>query len=138
MLFKNKVTQTQTILARKKKITDTSAQLADAIIKGIQEKKGYEIVCLNLKNVPNSVTEYFIICTGDSNTQVSAIANSIDEEVKKAINEDAWHKEGFQNSEWILLDYITVVVHIFQPEARTFYKLEKLWSDAEIKVVSAV
>ncbi len=126
------------ILARKKKVTDTSAHLADIIVEAIQEKKGSEIVVLNLKEVPNSVSDYFIVCTGDSTTQVAAIAHSIDEHVKKNLNEDAWHKEGFQNAEWILMDYVTVVVHIFQPEARNFYKIEKLWSDAEIKVISAV
>ena len=125
-------------MARKKKATDTSAQLADIIIEAIKEKKGSEIVLLNLKNVPNAVCDYFIVCSGDSSTQVSAIANSIDVEVKKNLNEDAWHKEGFQNSEWVLLDYVTVVVHVFQPEARNFYRIEKLWSDAEIRVVSAV
>ncbi len=125
-------------MARKKKVTDTSAQLAEVIIEAIKEKKGNEIVQLNLKKVENSVCEYFIVCSGDSNTHVSAIANSIDAEVKKNLKEDAWHKEGFQNAEWILLDYVTVVVHIFQPEARNFYRIEKLWSDAEIKVISAV
>lgn len=125
-------------MARKKKVTDTSAQLADVIIDAIKEKKGSEIVLLNLKEISNSVCDYFIVCSGDSSTQVSAIANSIDEEVKKQLKEDAWRKEGFQNAEWILLDYVTVVVHIFQPEARNFYRIEKLWSDAEIKVISAV
>jgi len=125
-------------LARKKKVTDTSAQLAACIIEAIKEKKGSEIVSLNLKNIPNSVCEYFIVCTGDSSTQVSAIAGSIEEIVKKELNEFPWHKEGFQNSEWILLDYVTVVVHIFQPEARNFYRIEKLWSDAEINVIAAV
>jgi ribosome-associated protein len=125
-------------LARRKKVTDTSAQLADVIIDAIKEKKGSEIVLLNLKEISNSVCDYFIVCSGDSSTQVSAIANSIDEEVKKQLKEDAWRKEGFQNAEWILLDYVTVVVHIFQPEARNFYRIEKLWSDAEIKVISAV
>ena len=134
----SKAAKNENILARKKKVTDTSAQLAEIIIEAIKEKKGSEIVQLNLKNVANSVCEYFIVCSGDSSTQVSAIANSIDAEVKKTLSEDPWHKEGFQNSEWILLDYVTVVVHIFQPEARNFYRIEKLWSDAEIKVVSAV
>ncbi len=81
-------------MARKKKVTDTSAQLAEIIIEAIKEKKGNEIVQLNLKNVANSVCEYFIVCSGDSSTQVAAIANSIDAEVKKKLNEDAWHKEG--------------------------------------------
>jgi ribosome-associated protein len=125
-------------LARKKKVTDTSAQLADIIVEAIKEKKGNEIVVLNLKNVPNAVSDYFIVCSGDSSTQVAAIANSIDDTVKKTLNENPWHKEGFQNAEWILMDYVTVVVHIFQPEARNFYRIEKLWSDAEIKVISAI
>lgn len=125
-------------MARKKKVTDTSAQLADIIIEAIKEKKGNEIVVLNLKNVPNAVSDYFIVCSGDSSTQVAAIANSIDDTVKKTLNENPWHKEGFQNAEWILMDYVTVVVHIFQPEARNFYRIEKLWSDAEIKVISAI
>ena len=125
-------------MARKKKVTDTSAQLAEVIIEAIKEKKGSEIVLLNLKEVPNSVCEYFVVCTGDSSTQVMAIANSIDEEVKKKLKEDPWRKEGFQNAEWILMDYVSVVVHIFQPETRNFYRIEKLWSDAEIKVISAV
>jgi len=122
-------------MARKKKVTDESAILADTIIEAIQEVKGKEIVLLDLTKIPDAVCNYFIICSGESTTQVSAIADSIDKEVKKKLKEDAWHKEGFENSEWILLDYITVVVHIFQPETRTFYNLERLWADAEIKII---
>jgi ribosome-associated protein len=122
-------------MGRKKKVTDESAILADTIIEAIQEVKGKEIVLLNLNKIPDAVCNYFIICTGESTTQVTAIADSIDKEVKKKLREDAWHKEGFENSEWILLDYITVVVHIFQPENRTFYNLERLWADAEIKII---
>ena len=124
-------------MAKKKKITDTSAELADIIVEAIKEKKGYEIVVLDLKKLSNSICDYFVVCSGDSSTQVAAIANSIDEFVKKKLHEDAWHKEGFQNSEWILLDYISVVVHVFQPEVRSFYRIEKLWSDAEINVIAA-
>lgn len=117
-----------------KKVSEakTSAMLADIVIKGIQEKKGKNIICLNLKGVQNAVTDYFIICHGDSNTQVEAIANSVDYEVKKSTGENPWHKEGFQNAEWILVDYVNVVVHIFQKDFRDFYNLEKLWGDAEV------
>ncbi len=122
-------------MARKKKNTDDSAILADTIIEAIQEKKGSEIVLLDLTKIPDAVCKYFVICSADSNTQVKAIAGSVDDDVKKKLKEDAWHKEGFENAEWILLDYVTVVVHIFQTETRSFYNLEKLWADAEIKVI---
>jgi ribosome-associated protein len=106
------------------------------IIQGIQEKKGKDIVCLDLKNIENAVCSYFIVCHGDSNTQVNAIADSIYDVVKKASGEFPWHKEGFQNAEWILLDYSNVVVHIFQKEIRDYYNLEKLWADAKIRKIA--
>jgi len=81
--------------------------------------------------LPNTITDYFIICHGTSRAQVEAIAESVQSEVKKAIGINAWHKEGYDNAEWILIDYFDVVVHIFIEEARNFYKLEKLWADAE-------
>jgi len=123
------------MIKRKEKM-DESAMLADIVIKGIQEKKGNEIVCLNLKKIHNAVCDYFIICHAESTTQVEAIANSVDFEVKKATGENPWHKEGFANAEWILIDYVNVVVHVFQKEMRDFYNLEKLWADAEIVPVT--
>lgn len=87
---------------------------------------------MNLKNIQNAVTDYFIICHGTSSTQVEAIADSIEFEVKKITGIKPWHKEGFQNAEWILLDYADVVVHIFQEKIRAFYQIESLWADAEI------
>lgn len=123
-------------MGKKKVVQDESAMLAEIVVKGIQEKKGKEIVCLNLRNIENAVCDYFIICHGDSNTQVEAIANSVDYEVKKATGENPWHKEGTQNAEWVLVDYVNVVVHIFQKDARGFYNLEKLWADAERTAIS--
>lgn len=114
----------------KRKKSETSGMLADIIVKGMQEKLGLDIVKLNLSGIPNSITDYFVICHGASRSQVDAIADSVQFEVKKAIGAVAAHKEGFENCEWILLDYFDVVVHIFQSEARSFYQLEKLWEDA--------
>jgi ribosome-associated protein len=124
-------------MAKKKIVADESEILTDAIVKGMQELKASNIVILNMKKLESSVTDFFIICTGESNTQVDAIANSIRKEVQKIVGQPPYHEEGFSNSEWILLDYINVVAHIFQPSHRKFYNLEKLWSDAEIKEIAA-
>lgn len=114
----------------KGKMAKASGMLADIIVHGMQEKKAGEIVKLDLAGIPNSITDYFIICHGNSRSQVEAIAESIQAEVKKAVGENPWHKEGYENAEWILLDYFDVVAHVFQPESRAFYQLEKLWADA--------
>lgn len=106
--------------------------LAGIIIKGIQEKKGKDIVSLNFTRLPNTVCNYFILCHGNTKIQVEAIAESVEEEVRKTLGAKPWHKEGFENAEWLLIDYADVVVHIFQEETRMFYNLEKLWADAEI------
>jgi ribosome-associated protein len=122
----------------KKKINSTSAMLVDIIVKGIQEKKGQEITIMNLSTVHNSMFDYFIICNGNSRTQTEAIADAVQEEVRKAIGATPRFKEGFINSEWILLDYFDIVVHIFQKETRAFYQLEKLWADAEVKIIEDI
>ncbi|MFI5150251.1 MAG: ribosome silencing factor [Bacteroidia bacterium] len=108
-------------------------RIADAAIHGILEKKGRNITCMNLKKVGNAVSDYFIICEADSTRQVAAIADSVDAEVKKATGENPFHTEGWENSLWILLDYVNVVVHVFEAETRHFYRLESLWADAEVK-----
>jgi ribosome-associated protein len=113
----------------KKKIS--SEALCDVIINGIQEKKGTDIIKLDLRKVPGAITDFFIICSGGSDTQIGAIADSIDEEVYKEVKELPWHKEGFTNREWILLDYVNVVVHVFRKDRREFYDLENLWGDAK-------
>lgn len=119
-------------MAKRKKKTNISDSLSEIVIKGIQEKKGKNIVSMNLKNIQNAVTDYFIVCHGTSSTQVTAIAESIEFEVKKSAGIKPWHKEGFQNAEWILLDYTDVVVHVFQEKIRDFFQIESLWADAEI------
>jgi len=119
---------------RKKKKND-SALLTESVVNGIQEKKGREIVVLDLRKIENAVSDFFIICEADSTTQVGAIARSVQEIVEKERGEKAWHSEGAQNAQWILIDYVSVVVHVFQKEIRQFYNLESLWADAEIMEV---
>lgn len=103
--------------------------IVERIIEGIKEKKGKEIVCIDLSAVENSISPYFIICHGDSNTQVNAIAQGIEKNMEEKLNERVYRKQGVENAQWILLDYVDVVVHIFQKEYRDFYNLEGLWAD---------
>ncbi len=90
---------------------------------------------MDLRNVKNAICDYFILCSGNSDTQIDAISTSIEEEVYKSSKQDPWHKEGKLNREWILLDYVDVVAHVFKKDRRAFYDLEQLWGDAEIRVV---
>lgn len=110
--------------------------LVDAAVEGVLEVKGRNICVLDLKNIHNRVCDYYIICQADSSTQVNAIAGSVEEMVKKRIGERPYHTEGFQNSEWILVDYVNVVVHVFQSHIREFYNLEALWADAEVTKIA--
>jgi ribosome-associated protein len=105
------------------------------IVEAIQEKKGHQIVTINLSEVENSICEYFIICHGESVTQVGAIAESIEKTLKEAGRIRAHHVEGLQNSQWVLLDYFDILVHVFQEEYRSFYKLEELWADGKVTEV---
>jgi ribosome-associated protein len=102
------------------------------ILKGIEEVKGKDIDILDLRDIENTVCDYFVICNGTSNTQVNAIVNSIQKSVSKAMHEKPWHVEGTANAEWVLMDYVDVVVHVFQKHIREFYDLESLWGDAKI------
>ncbi|SRX54061.1 ribosome silencing factor [Aequorivita sp. CIP111184] len=106
-------------------------QLITQIIRGIEEVKGKDIEILDLRDIENTVCDYFIICNGTSNTQVNAIVNSIQKSVSKALKEKPWHVEGSDNSEWILMDYVDIVVHVFQKHIREFYDIEGLWGDAK-------
>lgn len=115
-----------------KKVKSASEMLAGIIVEGILEKKGESTVKIDLRTMKNAVADFFIVCHGTSRAQVEAISDSVQMEVKKATSQNVWKKEGFENAEWILLDYFDVVVHIFQEEARKFYRLEDLWADAEI------
>lgn len=120
-----------------KKSAVTSDELKSLIIKGMQEKKGNDIVVLNLKKIKNTFADYFVICSGTSDTQVSALSESVEEVVKKESLQNPWHREGNNNNEWVLLDYVDVVVHIFQQEKRDFYALENMWGDAELTAITA-
>jgi ribosome-associated protein len=122
--------------APKKKATapakDATRILAENVVRGILEKKGKHVVCLDLRKIENAVFDYFIICEGDSTTQVDAIGESVVDYVKKVSGERPYRSEGWQNSLWILVDYINVVVHVFERDTRLFYNLESLWADAEV------
>jgi len=114
-----------------KKLKYSSKRLAEEAIKGLQEKKAEDIVLLNLKGIDNSICDYFIICTGTSNRHTDSLSDSVEEYVQKKMKEKPYHVEGKETSEWVLLDYVDVVIHIFIPEMRDFYNLEGLWADAK-------
>ena len=115
-------------MSKKEHETD---QLITHILKGIEEVKGQDIEILDLRDIENTVCDYFIICNGSSNTQVNAIVNSIQKTVSKSLKEKPWHVEGSNNAEWILMDFVHVVVHVFQKHIREFYDIEGLWGDAK-------
>ena len=115
---------------RKRADEATSEELANWIVRGMQEKKAFDIVLLNLKNVKNAIADYFVICSGSSDTQIAAISDSIDEQVHNELAQSPWHREGTENKRWILLDYVDVVAHVFSSESREFYNLESLWGDS--------
>ena len=116
----------------KKRKGASSEKLSEVIVKGMQEKKATDIVVMDLRKVKNAVADFFVICSGGSDKQLDAIAQSVDEEVYKAVKENPWHVEGKSNKEWMLLDYFDVVAHIFRKDRRDFFALEKLWGDAEM------
>ena len=106
--------------------------LIDKIIEAIQDTKGEDVMIFDLSKIENSVAETFIICSANSNTQVSAIAGNIEKKVRNELKERPWHVEGTENALWVLVDYVSVVVHIFQRHIREFYEIEELWGDAKI------
>ncbi|WP_113651374.1 ribosome silencing factor [Pedobacter namyangjuensis] len=115
----------------KKKTANLSTYLSEIAVHGIQEKKGNDIVRLDLRELNSSVSDYFVVCNADSATQVKAIADSVEDEIYKQTKTNPWRKEGLDNAEWIILDYFDIVVHIFKTEKRDFYGIEDLWGDAE-------
>ena len=106
--------------------------LIDKIVDAIQVTKGEDIMVFDLSKIENSVAETFIICSGNSNTQVSAIAGNIEKKVRNDLQDRPWHVEGTENAMWVLLDYVSVVVHVFQRSIREYYEIEELWGDAQI------
>lgn len=107
-------------------------ELNDLIIDSIQDIKGQKIVKLDLRNLDDAPTDFFIICEGESTVQVKSIANNISARLKKEADNPPNHIEGTDNSQWVLVDFFNTVVHVFYPETREFYQLEQLWSDAEV------
>ena len=118
-----------------KRKLDVSDILLETIIEGILQVKGLDTSILNLKKIETAVCKYFIICSGTSNTHVSSIADSVKKNVSKEIQEKPWHIEGLNTSEWVLIDYSDIVVHVFQEQTRQFYRLEDLWGDAKIRKI---
>ncbi len=110
-------------------------ELISTIISGIEDVKGHDIDILDLREIENTVCDYFIITNGTSNTQVNAIVNSIQKKVSKTLQNKPWHVEGSENAEWILIDYVNVVVHVFQKHIREFYDIESLWGDAKTTTI---
>ncbi|WP_108867931.1 ribosome silencing factor [Aquimarina aquimarini] len=110
-------------------------QLITQILKGIEEVKGNDITILDLRDIENTVCSYFVICNGTSNTQVNAIVSSIQKTVSKELKDKPWHVEGSENAEWVLIDYVHVVVHVFQKHIREFYDIEGLWGDAKTTAI---
>lgn len=118
-----------------KNTVSTDILLAN-IIKGIEEVKGNDIEILDLRAIDSAVCDYFVICNGNSNTQVNAIVGSVQKTVSKEIKDKPWHVEGTDNAEWVLMDYVSIVVHVFQKEIRDYYNIEGLWGDAKITSIA--
>ena len=115
--------------------TDEADDLIEKIVDGISDVKGQNIEMIDLRKIENRICDFYIICSGSSNTHVSAILESVKKKVSKSLKEKPSHTEGEENAEWILLDYINVVVHIFQKQVREFYKIEDLWGDCKINMI---
>jgi len=114
------------------KKSNSTDDLLASIIKGIEDVKGLDIDILDLRAIDNRVCDYFVICNGTSNTQVNAIVNSVQKGVSKELKDKPWHVEGTDNGEWVLMDYVSIVVHVFQKHIREYYNIESLWGDAKI------
>jgi len=117
---------------------DKSDILLEKIIEGVIELKGKDITVLDLKNIETAVCKYFVICCGSSSTHVSSLSQNIKKFVYNKINEKPWNIEEDNTSEWILLDYSDIVIHVFQEKTRSFYDLEDLWGDAEIRKIENI
>ena len=110
-----------------------NSKIFKAIISAIQQKKGEKIVSLDLRKIPEAVADFFIVCEASSSTQVKAISDFVESHLREVLNESPYHHEGHQGLHWVLIDYVNIVVHVMQPETRKFYKLEEMWSDADVE-----
>jgi ribosome-associated protein len=128
--------QLELLATRKKKTAarlTRNSKIIKTIIHAIQQKKGENIVSLDLRKIPEAVADFFIVCQASSSPQVRAVSDFVEDEVKKKCEEMPYRHEGKQNLHWVLIDYVNVVVHIMQPDTRKFYKLEDMWSDASVE-----
>ncbi len=116
-----------------KKTHIETSRIVEAAVEGIRRLKGKKIAVINLTTIHHTECEFFIICHGTSNTQAESIARSVEETVKEMTGLKTWHKDGYRNAIWILLDYGEIMVHVFREDARNFYNLEGLWSDAAVE-----
>jgi ribosome-associated protein len=121
----------------KKELID-SEKLSEIIVEGMKEKKAQDIVVMDLREIKNAIADFFVICSGTSETQLDAISDSIEEFVYKYAHQETWHKEGKENKEWILLDFVDVVANVFKKQTREFYSLEQLWGDAKLTEVENI
>lgn len=115
----------------------TEDSLISNIVYGIENVKGLDVSILDLRDIENTVCRYFVVCTGSSNTHVNAIVSAIKKSVSKELKEKPFHTEGNENAEWVLIDYINVVVHVFQKQIREYYNIEELWGDAKTTKVAS-
>lgn len=122
-------------LKKSTKPVDASEEIVSWVVKGMQDKKAQEIMVLDLRNVANAFTDFFVICSGTSDTQIEAISSSVDKEVWESGKLHVHAVEGKANREWILMDYYDVIVHVFLKEKRSFFKLEELWGDAKFTLI---
>ena len=111
--------------------------LLEEIIRGIENVKGEDIQKMDIREIENTPCEFFVICSANSNTQVTAIVNSIQKTVSKALLEKPFHTEGLEVAEWVLIDYVNIVVHVFQKQTREFYNIEELWGDAKSTIIAS-
>jgi ribosome-associated protein len=125
--------QLTTLTNRKKKTSvrlNKNSKIIKTIIQAVRDKKAENIISLDLRKIKEAVADFFIICEASNPQQVRAIADNVKDRVKDICNEQPYHHEGYQNLNWVLIDYVNVVVHVMQPETRKFYRLEEMWSDA--------
>lgn len=113
-----------------------SKTLIDSIVDSISDMKGEDILIMDLREIENAFCEYFIICSGNSNTHVASMAATIEKKVRKDTKEKPWHVEGADNAQWILMDYTNIIVHLFQKQYREYYDIESLWGDAKQTVIN--
>ena len=121
-------------MAKRKSNAD---ELISKIISGVEDVKGIDVSLLDLRDIENTVCSYFIVCSGSSNTHVNAIVSSVQKTVSKELREKPFHTEGLENSEWVLIDYVNIVVHVFQKHIREYYNIEELWGDAKTTQIAS-